>query len=163
MTLRIKSPLRSAEGTTRNLLANPVLVFVHIFTNTAYCRRSATRFLCGQYPHSLGYFPMQRPMKLPLLPPPRPPFYRRRLCICGGSYHIYDDTAAVFFGWSLLTSAHSEPRSTSCQDGTKRGEKTKKTRTYTHGSRETPKSERRTFAKKWPAPMYKYESISSFR
>ena len=42
-------------------------------------------------------------------------------------------------------------------------DKTKKTRTYTHGSRETPKSERRTFAKKCPAPMYKYESISSFR
>ena len=42
-------------------------------------------------------------------------------------------------------------------------DKTKKTRTYTHGSRETPKSERRTFAKKCPAPMYKYESKSSFR
>ena len=35
----------------------------------------------------------------PLLPPPRPPFSRRRLCICGGSYHISDDTATVFFGW----------------------------------------------------------------
>ena len=34
--------------------------------------------------------------------------------------------------------------------GTKHGEKTKKTRTYTHGSRETPKSERRTFAKNVP-------------
>ncbi len=34
----------------------------------------------------------------PLLPPPRPPFSRRRLCICGGSYHISDDTAAVFSG-----------------------------------------------------------------
>ena len=44
LTLRIKSPLRSAEGTTRDLPANPVLVFAHIFTNTAYCRRSATRF-----------------------------------------------------------------------------------------------------------------------
>ena len=99
----------------------------------------------------------------PLLPPPQPPFPRRRLCICGGSCHISDDTAAVFFGWLVLTSAHSEPRSTSHQDGTKRGEKTKKTRTYTHGSRETPKSERRTFAKKCPAPMYKYESKSSFR
>ena len=44
MTLRIKSPLRSAEGTTRDLPANPVLVFAHTFTNTAYCRLSATRF-----------------------------------------------------------------------------------------------------------------------
>ena len=35
----------------------------------------------------------------PLLPPPLPPFYRRRLCICGGSFHTSDDTAAVFFGW----------------------------------------------------------------
>ena len=35
----------------------------------------------------------------PLLPPPRPPFSRWRLCICGGSYHISDDTATVFFGW----------------------------------------------------------------
>ena len=31
----------------------------------------------------------------PLLPPPRPPFSRRRLCICGGSFHISDDTAQV--------------------------------------------------------------------
>ena len=31
----------------------------------------------------------------PLLPPPRPPFSRRRLCICGGSFHISDDTARV--------------------------------------------------------------------
>lgn len=31
----------------------------------------------------------------PLLPPPLPPFSRRRLCICGGSYHISDDTARV--------------------------------------------------------------------
>ena len=31
----------------------------------------------------------------PLLPPPRPPFSRRRLCICGGSYHTSDDTARV--------------------------------------------------------------------
>ena len=31
----------------------------------------------------------------PLLPPPRPPFSRRRLCICGGSHHIFDDTARV--------------------------------------------------------------------
>ena len=31
----------------------------------------------------------------PLLPPPRPPFSRRRLCICGGSFHIFDDTARV--------------------------------------------------------------------
>ena len=35
----------------------------------------------------------------PLLPPPRPPFSRRRLCICGGSHHISDDTAAAVFGW----------------------------------------------------------------
>ena len=40
LTLRIKSPLRSAEGTTRDLLANPVLMFAHIFTNIAYCARS---------------------------------------------------------------------------------------------------------------------------
>ena len=39
---------------------------------------------------------------------------------------------------------------TSCHLGTKCEEKTKKTRTYTHGSRETPKSERRTFAKNVP-------------
>ena len=45
MTLRIKSPLRSAEGTTRDLPANPVLVFVHIFTNTAYCERSQHPFM----------------------------------------------------------------------------------------------------------------------
>ena len=31
----------------------------------------------------------------PLLPPPRPPFSRRRLCICGGSFHIFDYTARV--------------------------------------------------------------------
>lgn len=31
----------------------------------------------------------------PLLPPPRPPFSRRRLCICGGSFHISDDTARM--------------------------------------------------------------------
>ena len=62
----------------------------------------------------------------PLLPPPRPPFSHRRLCICGGSYHIFDDTAAVFFGWLFLTSAHSEPRSTSCHLDTKRGRKQKR-------------------------------------
>ena len=83
----------------------------------------------------------------PLLPPPRPPFSLRRLCICGGSYHISDDTAAVFFGWQLLTSAHFEPRSTSRHLGTKRREKTKKTRTFTYRlRRETPKSERHLFA-----------------
>ena len=143
MTLRIKSPLRSAEGILR-CGASKWRVFLVGSTppfwtlqvqkrktshrvptcslrNTAYCWRSATRFLCGQYPHSLGYFPMQRALNSSLLPPPRPPFSRRRLCICGGSYHISDDTAAVFFGWLLLTSARSEPRSTSCQDGTKRG------------------------------------------
>ena len=44
LTLRIKSPLRSAEGTTRDLPANPVLVFAHIFTNTAYCARPQHAF-----------------------------------------------------------------------------------------------------------------------
>ena len=48
------------------------------------------------------------------------------LGVCGGSYHISDGTAAVFFGWFLLASAHSEPRSTLCHLGTKRGEKNKK-------------------------------------
>ncbi len=42
--------------------------------------------LCGQYPHSLGYFPMQRALKFSLLPPPRPPFSRRRLCNYGGLF-----------------------------------------------------------------------------
>ena len=44
LTLRIKSPLRSAEGTTRNLLVNPVLVFAQTFTNTAYCARPQHAF-----------------------------------------------------------------------------------------------------------------------
>ena len=44
-TLRIKSPLRSAESTTRNLLVNPVLVFAQTFTNTAYCARPNTLFM----------------------------------------------------------------------------------------------------------------------
>ena len=45
LTLRIKSPLRSAEGTTRDLLANPVLMFAHIFTNIAYCARSQHAYM----------------------------------------------------------------------------------------------------------------------
>ena len=45
LTLRIKSPLRSAEGTTRDLPANPVLVFARIFTNTAYCTHSQHAFM----------------------------------------------------------------------------------------------------------------------
>ena len=56
---------------------------------------------------------MQRAMNLPLLPPLRPPFSRRRLCICGGSYHISDDTAAVFSGgdFSLrLALSRGQPR-----------------------------------------------------
>ena len=57
-------------------------------SRTQRIARAPTRFLCGQYPHSLGYFPMQRALNFSLLPLPQPPFSRRRLCICGGSYYV---------------------------------------------------------------------------
>ena len=119
LTLRIKSPLRSAEGISRwghrdsefSLsaerrhfgLSKPKIVKHRIVFLRAHCgtqriAHARNTLICGQYPHSLGYFPMQRALKFSSLPPPRPPFSRRRLCICGGSYHISDDTAAVFFG-----------------------------------------------------------------
>ena len=97
LTLRIKSPLRSAEGTTRDLPANPVLVFAHIFTNTAYCARSQHAFYVDNI-LTRSDISLRNGRVYPLLPPPRPPFSRRRLCICGGSYHISDDTAAAVFG-----------------------------------------------------------------
>ena len=126
MTLRIKSPLRSAEGISRCRASRYVFLRPHGTAEHGVLQALCNTLLCGQYPHSLGYFPMQRALNFSLLPPPRPPFSRRRLCICGGSFHTSDDTAAVFFGWLLLTSAHSDPRSTSRQDGTKRGGENKK-------------------------------------
>ena len=50
----------------------------------------------------------------PLLPPPRPPFSRRRLCICGGSYHIFPTILPPCFSggnFSLrLTLSRGQPR-----------------------------------------------------
>ena len=113
-------------GLCKSKIVKHRIVFLRAHCGTQRIANARNTLLCGQYSHSLGYFPMQRAMNLPLLPPPRPPFSRRRLCICGGSFHTSDDTAAVFFGWLLLTSAHSDPRSTSRQDGTKRGGENKK-------------------------------------
>ena len=99
LTLRIKSPLRSAEGISRCRASRYVFLRPHGTAEHGVLQALCNTLLCGQYPHSLGYFPMQRALNFSLLPPPRPPFSRRRLCICGGSYYIPDDTAAVFFGW----------------------------------------------------------------
>ena len=60
--------------------------------------------LCGQYPHSLGYFPMQRALKFSLLPPPRPSFSRQRLCNYVGIIHITDDTAQAVILSTWLSS-----------------------------------------------------------
>lgn len=107
MTLRIKSPLRSAEDISRcgasrwgfSLsaerrhfgLCKSKSVKHRIVFLRAHC---GTRRITGTLQHasmwtissSLGYFPMQRALKFSLLPPPRPSFSRRRLCNYGGLF-----------------------------------------------------------------------------
>ena len=56
--------------------------------------QTARNIFCGRK-YFLSIRNASRAHILSLLPPPRPPFSRRRLCICGDSYHISDDTAQV--------------------------------------------------------------------
>ena len=146
LTLRIKSPLRSAEGTTRNLLANPVLVFAHIFTNTAYCARSQHAFM-WTISSLARIFPYATSIEFLVATASATSFLSSTFMYLWGQLsYIRWYCRRVFrvvishFG-SLWAEVNLAPRWHEAR------EKTKKTRTFTYRLRiETPKSERHLFA-----------------